>query len=222
MSVAKSDPSHHCASSASWTKGSAALPLFHEKSLKITSLLYGIAHAVKDTSYPGARSILLRSKQLDLDREFDIFLSHSYSDANVILGLKIEVERMGYSVYVDWVEDEQLERSDVNKHTADLLRKRMRQCRCLFFVTSTGSGFSKWMPWECGYFDGIKGRVAMCPISEQPGVDEFKGQEYLDLYPYVTKDRPRNREHYTLWINESPNTYVVFDRWLEGELPCKH
>lgn len=31
----------------------------------------------------------------------------------------------------------------------------MRQCKSLFFVTTTNATNSKWMPWECGYFDGL-------------------------------------------------------------------
>ncbi len=39
------------------------------------------------------------------------------------------------------------------------------------------------MPWELGYFDGLKrGRVGIFPIVANAG-DAFQGQEYLGLYP---------------------------------------
>src|SRR3954466_9371259 len=88
------------------------------------------------------------------DREFDIFLSHSYLDAELVLGLKATIETMHHSVYVDWVEDDHLVRSEVSRVTAQLLRQRMSKSRSLFFATSDTSVSSKWMPWECGYFDG--------------------------------------------------------------------
>ena len=38
------------------------------------------------------------------------------------------------------------------------------------------------MPWELGYFDGLKGsRIAIMPIDD--GGVGMKGQEYLELYP---------------------------------------
>ncbi|TOO18568.1 toll-Interleukin receptor, partial [Vibrio parahaemolyticus] len=58
-------------------------------------------------------------------RTYDIFLSHSSKDAELILGVKATLEDMGYSVYVDWVNDPQLDRSKVNESTAQLLRERM-------------------------------------------------------------------------------------------------
>jgi hypothetical protein len=42
------------------------------------------------------------------------------------------------------------------------------------------------MPWELGYFDGGKKQVAILPLVEREGAD-FKGQEYLTLYPILDK-----------------------------------
>ena len=53
------------------------------------------------------------------DRQFDIFLSHSYLDSELVLGLKATIETMHHSVYVDWVEDDHLARSDVSRGTAE-------------------------------------------------------------------------------------------------------
>ncbi|TOP41857.1 toll-Interleukin receptor, partial [Vibrio parahaemolyticus] len=86
-------------------------------------------------------------------RTYDIFLSHSSKDAELILGVKATLEDMGYSVYVDWVNDPQLDRSKVNESTAQLLRERMDASKSLFYVTTENAESSKWMPWECGYFD---------------------------------------------------------------------
>ena len=124
--------------------------------------------------------------------EFDIFLSHSYADKEIIPSLKKELEKMGYTVYVDWITDKLLSREEVTKETAKVLQKRMQQSKCLFFATSENSPSSKWMPWELGYFDGIKNkRVAVLPISKQNNAfsEYFKGQEYLGLYCWVLKDK---------------------------------
>jgi hypothetical protein len=101
------------------------------------------------------------------DREYDIFLSHAVIDAEDILGVKLVLEDLGHSVYVDWLEDPQLNRSAVSPTTAETLRRRMNSCRALLYVVTPGSAMSKWMQWECGYFDGRKGRTAMLPITEE-------------------------------------------------------
>ncbi len=39
------------------------------------------------------------------------------------------------------------------------------------------------MPWELGYFDGLRrGHVGILPIVQSPSAG-FNGQEYLGLYP---------------------------------------
>ena len=44
------------------------------------------------------------------------------------------------------------------------------------------------MPWELGYFDGLRsGQVAIMPLMDDESA-KFTGQEYLGLYPKVTKD----------------------------------
>ena len=117
--------------------------------------------------------------------EFDVFLSHSRLDAEIIAGVKRLLEARRLSVYVDWIEDPQLDRARVTPKTAELLRTRMRQCKSLVFATSNSSPDSKWMPWELGYFDGRKpGHVAILPLVATAG-SGFSGQEYLGLYPQV-------------------------------------
>jgi hypothetical protein len=143
---------------------------------------------------------------------FDIFLSHSYLDQDIILGLKRYLEEKGLSVYIDWIDDNQLERDSVNEDTAETLRKRMQQCEALLFATSSNSSTSKWMPWECGYFDGINGKIAILPISK---VDEssFKGQEYLGLYPYIDVFSS------VIWVNGTKSGFCNIKDWLNGKSP---
>lgn len=167
--------------------------------------------------------LIKASKEFSEFKTYDIFVSHSYSEADEILKLKQMTEDMGFTTYVDWIVDPQLDRSKVNKESAKLLRSRMKQCKSLFFVTSASSPDSKWMPWELGYFDALKQRVAILPVLESSTVtNEYKGQEYLGLYPYITKDKPEGSDKPTLWVHENSNTYVIFRRWLEGAIPSKH
>lgn len=115
---------------------------------------------------------------------YDVFLSHSSLDADVIAGIQTLLASQGLRVYVDWLEDPQADRTKVTAKTAEMLRGRMRNSRSLIFATSETSSRSRWMPWELGYFDGFRtGHVAILPLVKN-STDPFVGQEYLGLYPY--------------------------------------
>lgn len=78
---------------------------------------------------------------------FDIFLSHSFLDKEIVSGLFIELTKMGFSVYVDWIVDPHLDRSNVTKATATLVRNRLRASNSLLLAVSINSKLSKWIPW---------------------------------------------------------------------------
>lgn len=145
-------------------------------------------------------------------KSYDMFISHSIRDAELILGVKGSLEDLGYSPYIDWIEDPQLDRNNVTPKTADILRNRMRSSKSLFFVTTANSDSSRWMPWECGYFDGLREKVAILPITGY-STDKFDGLEYLGLYPYCLKAKNRRGQD-KLWIHRNSTDYVAFDDWL--------
>jgi len=152
-----------------------------------------------------------------LGHTYNVFLSHSRLDAPAILGLKSRLEQEGCSVYIDWIDDPNLQRGNVSPKTAAYLRERMRTCASLLYAFSLAAGESRWMPWELGYFDGMRGLVAVAPLSVGP-TSSYEGREYLGLYPYMD-DAPQNGTAVSrLWINEGKK-YVLFKEWLKGELP---
>jgi TIR domain len=146
---------------------------------------------------------------------FDVFLSHSISDAELVTGVKALLEAKSLKVYVDWVEDPLLDRSKVSKATAALLRARLRQCKSLIYLATDNSTTSKWMPWEVGYFDGFKpGCVAVMPVLDQAS-EQFVGQEYLGLYPVVTKDTYANGTAET-FVEESGVQWSTLSSFAKG------
>jgi hypothetical protein len=172
--------------------------------------------------YKSASDILVEhGRKQQIDRTYAIFMSHASMDSDIILGVKGILEAMGYSVYIDWIEDPQLDRSKVTPATAATLRERMNLCQSLFYATTENSSSSKWMPWECGYFDGKKQRTAILPITRY-SANSFNGQEYLGLYPYILRD-PRNSDNkQCLWVHRTHEVYVEFESWLAGAEPGKH
>jgi hypothetical protein len=147
---------------------------------------------------------------------FDIFLSHSIADAEIVLGIKQLLEETGLKVYVDWVEDAQLDRRAVTKETAAALRQRMKQSKSLIYLSSDNSSSSKWMPWELGYFDGFKPDcVAIMPVLDHP-TDSFNGQEYLGLYPIVQKDTYKNGTP-DIFVEERGTRWSTLKRFGTGQ-----
>jgi hypothetical protein len=165
-----------------------------------------------------AAEVLIEFQEAKYPQTYDIFLSHSRLDASIILGLKTQLEALGFSVYVYWIEDSRYAES-VNRETAERLRKRMRSCHSLLYAASANSTLSKWMPWEVGYFDAFANRVAIVPIQPERGnyFEGFNGQEYLSLYPYVSpSDLPSGRQLY-VWYNA--NTLRNLRDWITNGKP---
>ena len=185
------------------------------------------AKAQASTRYVSKSASLLLSENVRAQTQtptktYDIFLSHSFQDAELILGLKLKLEQdFGHSVYVDWVDDPQLDRSKVDAATAEALRVRMNRCGCLLYAATENSTASKWMPWECGYFDGKFGRSAILPITDS-AKNDYRGQEYLGVYPYIAEDTIKGQTTKVLWVQKSPNVYCTFAAWLKGSKPTPH
>lgn len=155
--------------------------------------------------------------------DFDIFLSHSYLDQKTVLGIYKDFEALGFDTYVDWIIDPALDRTNITKETAQKLKQRMKQSKCLIYATSSNILSSNWMPWELGFMDGYsKGKVAVFPLLEDDQSDEdLELPKYLELYYSCSKEQDKTGKE-ALWINDSPK-YIRFNRWLyENKQPIKH
>ena len=151
---------------------------------------------------------ILKEQTDPRQQRYDVFLSHSIRDPELVLGAKQILEELGHTVYVDWIEDPQLDRGSVNRDTADILRTRMTCCASLLYLHTENAPSSKWMPWELGYFDGHNGKVAILPVIGDGDKDQFNGQEYLGLYPYVDVFMK------TAWVNRGG--FISLKKWRKG------
>lgn len=202
--------------------------LFTEERLKArveNQLRKGYSGSMYDSFDTKAKTILNESINQQrifsaTTKTYDIFLSHSSSDAGLVAGLKLELEDLGYSVYVDWIEDPKLSRTNVTKDTALVLQARMKQCKALLYAFSENATNSKWMPWELGYFDGIKGTVAVLPIS-RTSKSSFQGSEYLGIYFYIQIDTISGTNNLALWVHETSTKYTLFNNWITGTKPTQ-
>ncbi|WP_445147298.1 toll/interleukin-1 receptor domain-containing protein [Dyella sp. Tek66A03] len=156
---------------------------------------------------------LLREARQTAHTSFDVFLSHSRLDSELVLGIKVILESAGQSVYVDWIDDPLLDRSRVTPTTAETLRVRMRQSQSLIYIHSANASTSRWMPWELGYFDGYRGHVAVLPVVSGADQTTFRAEEYLGLYPYV------DMTGRALYVHRNYAEFKSLRRWqTEAEL----
>lgn len=154
-------------------------------------------------------------------KKFDIFLSHSSLDKRLVLTLVELFNKAGYSAYVDWIEDAELDRNNVTKNTAAILKNRMNDSIGLTYIATSNATNSKWCPWELGYFDGKKNsRCSILPVVES---NTFVGQEYLGLYPYIEYEKTSGTGKYDFWVyDQGTSKYVILRAWLEGHNPYQH
>jgi hypothetical protein len=162
-----------------------------------------------------ANQILRESTNVPMTAQFDVFLSHSLSDHELVLGVRELLQNRGLVVYVDWVQDSQLNRNSITVETAEVLRQRMRASKSLLYVATANSTHSKWMPWELGYFDGFRGgSIGVLPVVQNQS-DRPAGQEYLLLYPTVEiNSLPGPAGYYV--IEKSRRGWRTLDGFVRG------
>jgi hypothetical protein len=115
---------------------------------------------------------------------FDVFLSYNINDKDVVRGIYYMLTRMNLKVYVDFIVDPQLNRSEVTKQTAECIQNRLKCSKSLIYAQSSNAAMSKWMPWELGVVDGNTAKCFIMPV--QKGYETIGDrQEYLLLYPVI-------------------------------------
>ena len=69
--------------------------------------LFGVT--VEKKYYETAEDVLKKvASEFSSYKTYDIFISHSYLDAEIVLKVKIIIEKYGFITYVDWIEDKQV------------------------------------------------------------------------------------------------------------------
>jgi hypothetical protein len=170
------------------------------------------------TAYNSNQRLTEVLKSESSQQKFDVFLSHSIDDAELVLGVKELLEQEGLKVYVDWDTDKHLSRNSVDKKTAELLRLRMKQSNSLIYIATENSPKSKWMPWELGYFDGLRTDcVGILPLLDSE-YQAFQGQEYLSLYPTVSKGQYNNGTK-DVFVENVGQSWKSLKKFAQGGYP---
>ena len=158
--------------------------------------------------------------RFDSAETYDLFISHSFQDKELVIGLVQLFKKAGYKVYVDWIEDRKLDRENVNENTAKLIRERIKRSHGLAYISTSNIVHSKWCPWELGVSDGMHERACILPVM----MSEFKGQEYLSLYPYIEYGRRDGyySNDFVVIDQNDESKYIELRKWLSGNNPYKH
>ena len=169
-----------------------------------------------DNNMPAYKKLMYEKRAFDSSEVYDIFISHSYLDKNLINALYYIFESCGYTVFIDWKNEELQNRDEVSKEVAIKLKKYMKNCKGLLYVATNNSSNSKWCPWELGFVDGLKNRVAILPILNDEK-NEYSGQEYLGIYPYVVYAKVYKKNDDEFWVHDTEdyNLYSSLKSWLE-------
>ena len=156
----------------------------------------------------------------DAAENYDLFISHSFTDKDLVTGLYHLFSQAGYKVYIDWIDDSSLDRKSVTPETAAIIKRRIKSSKGAAYIATTNSIMSKWCPWELGVSDGMHDRVCILPVMNY----SFKGHEYLGLYPYLEYGLVTGGQQNEFWVHDQQDRtkYVTLRVWLNGSKPHYH
>lgn len=115
-------------------------------------------------------------------KEFDVFISHSSENKELIHSLMRAMNKERKVCYIDWIADrEQLKREMTSQETAEVIVNRIKQSNIFIYVLTKECIASKWSPWELGYAYAINKPICVYKLEE---IDKIP--EYLGLYSTFT------------------------------------
>ena len=143
------------------------------------------------------------NSQLEQMKKYDLFLSHSSFDSELLLSLKSVLNHSNVNVYVDWVSDRNaLKRELTNANTANTIIERLKSSKALLYIHTQASQNSKWTPWELGFFHALKGKICIY------NPDNIEKAPYLDIYPIVVLEEGK------LFV-ETEEGRVLIKQWID-------
>ncbi len=148
-----------------------------------------------------------RNKYIQTKKDFDVFISHSVANTNLVDEVVQCLNDIGLVAFVDWKSDrEDLKRSKANQYTADVIKLRMRQSKCLLLIRTTESDASIWVSWELGYFSALERRIAV-----------LEGCSGLEEEPEFIAGSAKIKMNDSKLYVSTKNELFEFTQWLTEE-----
>lgn len=113
---------------------------------------------------------------LEAHKVFHVFLSHSSQDQDRLLKLKVLLNSLDLTVYLDWTEDRAaLRRKLTNEDTAKVIMERIKNSKSVMYILSTASLSSAWASWELGYAHALGKKICVLKAEDVSETPEFLG-----------------------------------------------
>jgi len=115
-----------------------------------------------------------------------VFLSHKHEDLTDLRGLIGILEDLGAKVYIDSMDNKMPEQTCGD--TAKRIKEVIKFCDKFILLGTTKAIESYWCNWELGIGDTHKynQHIALLPMKEESQYSwEYKGNEYLQIYPQI-------------------------------------
>ncbi|SLM62780.1 MULTISPECIES: TIR domain-containing protein [Dickeya] len=100
----------------------------------------------------------IESDSFQNKKSFDVFISHSYLDSELVRIIKDELNKHSIAIYCDWTSDNDfLRRNIASEYTKLVLKKRIEQSKILLFLQTKNSishenhYLSKWVEMELNH-----------------------------------------------------------------------
>lgn len=124
----------------------------------------------------------LTEQSIEAMMRFDVFISHSSTNEEMLIPLFRKLNKAGMVAYIDWVNDrERLPRETCCAETAAVLGERIRQSRLFLFVVSDESLQSTWCAWELGFAAAVGIPIYLYAVQEA----SIPLPEFLRAYPII-------------------------------------
>ena len=156
-----------------------------------------------------------------------VFISHKHDDLDDLRGVLGFLERnYNVKVYID-SQDPSMPKKTSAK-TALNIKDRILRCDKFILLATNGAIESKWCNWELGYGDAkkFKKHIALFPMKPEGSYDyEYKGSEYMTIYPYIvqcdgtekyTDGSSIPRGYYVRWQENGSYYITPLDEWFRN------
>ena len=107
----------------------------------------------------------LNSNSIESKKKYDIFISHSYLDKDLVKNMKNTINFLNLSCYYDWTSDQDfLKRNLISGYTKEVLKKRIEQSKALILVLThnviaDGEITSEWIKMEIEHAKSVGKKI---------------------------------------------------------------
>lgn len=149
----------------------------------------------------------------------NVFISHKHEDVNELMGVIGFLEkRYNVNCYIDELDEDMPDKT--NKETAARIKNKIQGCDKYILIATDGAISSRWCNWELGFCDAVKNKCDIAIIHMSTRVDDYNGNEYFELYPYIAfceKDDFHDKSDYYVIDNDTKDAEEL-EKWLRKRL----